>query len=164
MTSSNRPRRALTIGLAAALTVAVAVAVPGAGAKKAPVKPKPDGAYASPVAAKRGFAAIIMSKGKINSVTMRVKYKDPDGNVCKPEGYPGDLVQLELRPKKPKKPKDGKYSVKVTQEFEPFAGATATVSGKFKSSTKATINIKSTWGVCKTGKVTFNNASYTVGG
>lgn len=162
MTSPNR--RTLALGLAAVLATAVAVAPAADAKKKPPVKPKSEGAYVSPTAAKRGFAAIIMSKGKVSSVTMRVKYKDPDGKVCKPEGYTTDLVQLELSAAKPKKPKDGKYSVQVTQEYQPFAGAKATVSGKFKSSTKATINIKSTWGNCKTGKVTFNNAVWQLGG
>jgi hypothetical protein len=162
MTSPNRLGRVLAIGLAVALA-ATLLAISVAGAKT-PVTPKPDGAYASPIAAKRGFAAIILSKEKITNVTMRVKYKDAKGKVCKPEGTVGNLVQLDLQPKKPKKPKNGKYSVKVSQEFAPFAGAKATVSGRFKSSTKATINVKSTWNGCKTGKLKFKNAVYTVGG
>ena len=162
MTSSNRPRRALAIALAAALTAAVAI--PAADAKKQTVKPDPNGAYASPIAAKRGFAVIVLSKGKIVSGTIRAKFKDADGKVCRQEGLTLDngQTQLDYTNGKPKKPKDnGKYSVKGTVYNQP--SDTATFSGKFASSTKTSIVVKAKWMGCKTGKVVFKKAVPTAG-
>ena len=162
MTSSNRPRRALALGLAAALTAAVAI--PAADAKKQTVKPQPDVGYASPIAAKRGFAVIVLSKGKIVSGTIRAKFKDADGKVCRQEGLTLDngQTQLDYTIGKPKKPKDnGKYSVKGTVYNQP--SDTATFSGKFASSTKTSIVVKAKWMGCKTGKVVFKKAVPTAG-
>lgn len=161
MTSSNRPRRALAIGLAAALTVAVAV--PAADAKKT-VKPQPDVGYASPVAAKRGFAVIVLSKGKIVSGSIRAKFKDADGKVCRQDNMTleSGLTQLDYTIGKPKKPgSDGKYSVKGTITDQP--SDTATFSGKFTSSTKTSIVVRAKWMECKTGKIVFKNAVPTAG-
>jgi hypothetical protein len=164
MTSSSALPRVLTIGLAATLA-AVALAAPATGAKKS-IKPQPDAAYASPVTAKRGFAAIILNEGKIISATLRAKFKDSDGKICSAPNYTmsGGLTQLDFTVKKPKKPsKKGKYSVKGTYDYAPFTGAKGTFSGKFKSATKASIVVKASWNGCKTGKVTFKNAVPTAG-
>jgi len=163
MTSSNRPRRALAIGLAATLTAA-AVAIPAADAKKQTVKPQPNVGYASPIAAKRGFAVIVLSKGKIVSGSIRAKFKDADGKVCKQEGITleSGLTQLDYTIGKPKKPNDnGKYSAKGTIADQP--SDTATFSGKFASSTKTSIVVRAKWMECKTGKVVFKNAVPTAG-
>jgi hypothetical protein len=162
MTSPNRPRRALAIGLAAALTAAVAI--PAADAKKQTVKPQPDVGYASPVAAKRGFAVIVLSKGKIVSGSIRAKFKDADGKVCRQEGLTleSGLTQLDYTIDKPKKPNgNGKYSAKGTVVDQP--SDTATFSGKFASSTKTSIVVRAKWMECKTGKLVFKNAVPTAG-
>jgi hypothetical protein len=162
MTSPNRPRRALAIGLAAAL-IAV-VAIPAADAKKQTVKPQPDVGYASPVAAKRGFAVIVLSKGKIVSGSIRAKFKDADGKVCRQEGLTleSGLTQLDYTIDKPKKPNgNGKYSAKGTVVDQP--SDTATFSGKFASSTKTSIVVRAKWMECKTGKLVFKNAVPTAG-
>lgn len=161
MTSPNR--RALAIGLAAAVA-ATAVAIPAADAKKKPVKPQPNSAYASSLTAKRGFAVIVLSKGKIVSGSIRAKFKDADGKVCRQEGLTLDngQTQLDYTIGKPKKPNDkGKYSVKGTVANQP--SDTATFSGKFASSTKTSIVVKAKWMECKTGKVVFKNAVPTAG-
>jgi hypothetical protein len=160
MTSPNR--RALAIGLAAA-AAATAVAIPAADAKKT-VKPQPNSAYASSLTAKRGFAVIVLSKGKVVSGSIRAKFKDADGKVCRQEGLTLDngQTQLDYTVGKPKKPNDkGKYSVKGTVYNQP--SDTATFSGKFASSTKASIVVKAKWMGCKTGKVVFKNAVPTAG-
>ena len=162
MSSSNRPRRALAIALAAALTAAVAI--PAADAKKQTVKPDPNGAYASPIAAKRGFAVIGLSGGKITSASIRAKFKDAKGNVCREEGVTleSGLTQIDSTIAKPKKPNaEGKYSVKGARYDTP--SDTATFSGKFASSTKASIVVRAKWMGCKTGKVVFKNAVPTAG-
>jgi hypothetical protein len=161
MTSPNR--RALATGLAAALA-ATAVAIPAADAKKKTIKPQPNSAYASSLTAKRGFAVIVLSKGKIVSGSIRAKFKDADGKVCRQEGLTLDngLTQLDYTIGKPKKPNDkGKYSVKGTILNQP--SDTATFSGKFASSTKTSIVVKAKWMECKTGKVVFKNAVPTAG-
>lgn len=161
MTSPNR--RALAIGLAAAVA-ATAVAIPAADAKKKTIKPQPNSAYASSIAAKRGFAVIVLSKGKIISGTIRAKFKDADGKVCRQEGLTltNGQTQLDYTIGKPKKPNDkGKYSVKGTVANQP--SDTATFSGKFASSTKTSIVVKAKWMGCKTGKVVFKNAVPTAG-
>ncbi len=163
MTSGSKPRRVLAIGLAAALT-ATAFAAPATSAKKKSVKPQPDAAYASPTTAKRGFAVIVFSEGKIVSATIRAKFKDSDGKVCQVPGLTSALTQIDFTVKKPKKPnKKGKYSVKGTNEYPPFMDAKGSFSGKFKSSTKTSIVVKASWNGCKTGKVTFKNAVPTAG-
>jgi len=161
MTSPNR--RALAIGLAAAVAATAAV-IPAADAKKKTVTPQPNSAYASSIAAKRGFAVIVLSKGKIVSGTIRAKFKDADGKVCRQEGLTLDngQTQLDYTIGKPKKPNDkGKYSVKGTIPNQP--SDTATFSGKFASSTKTSIVVKAKWMECKTGKVVFKNAVPTAG-
>ncbi|HEU0019430.1 MAG TPA: hypothetical protein VFQ14_03980 [Thermoleophilaceae bacterium] len=161
MTSPNR--RTLAIGLAAAVA-ATAVAIPAADAKKKPVKPQPNSAYASSIAAKRGFAVIVLSKGKIISGTIRAKFKDADGKVCRQEGVTLDngQTQMDYTIGKPKKPNGkGKYSVKGTVYDQP--SDTATFSGKFASSTKTSIVVKAKWMGCKTGKVVFKKAVPTMG-
>jgi len=163
MSSPNRRGRALAIGLAAALTAA-AVAIPAADAKKQTIKPQPNVAYASPIAAKRGFAVIVLSKGKIVSGSIRAKFKDAEGNVCRQEGITLDsgLTQLDYTIDKPKKPNgNGKYSAKGTILNQP--SDTATFSGKFASSTKTSIVVRAKWMECKTGKVVFKNAVPTAG-
>ncbi len=161
MTRPNR--RALAIGLTAAVAT-VAVAIPAADAKKKPIKPEPNSGYASPVAAKRGFAVIVLSRGKIVTGTIRAKFKDADGKVCRQEGVTLDsgLTQLDYTIGKPKKPNDnGKYSVKGTILNQP--SDTATFSGKFASSTKTSIVVKAKWMECKTGKIVFKKAVPTAG-
>lgn len=161
MTSPNR--RAFAIGLSAAVAT-VAIAIPAADAKKKTVKPQPNAAYASSIAAKRGFAVIVLSKGKIITGTIRAKFKDADGKVCRQEGLTLDngQTQLDYTIGKPKKPNDkGKYSVKGTIFNQP--SDTATFSGKFASSTKTSIVVKAKWMGCKTGKVVFKNAVPTAG-
>lgn len=161
MTSPKR--RALAIGLSAAVA-ATAIAIPAADAKKKTVKPQPNSAYASSIAAKRGFAVIVLNKGKIVTGTIRAKFEDADGKVCRQEGLTLDngQTQLDYTIDKPKKPNDkGKYSVKGTIVDQP--SDTATFSGKFKSSTKTSIVVKAKWMECKTGKVVFKNAVPTAG-
>jgi hypothetical protein len=161
MTRPNR--RALAIGLTAAVAT-VAVAIPAADAKKNPIKPEPNSAYASSIAAKRGFAVIVLTKGKITTGTIRAKFKDADGKVCRQEGLTLDngQTQLDYTIGKPKKPNDnGKYSVKGTVANQP--SDTATFSGKFASSTKTSIVVKAKWMGCKTGKVVFKKAVPTAG-
>jgi hypothetical protein len=164
MNPPNRLRgRVLAVGLATAVA-ATAVALPAADAKKQTVKPQPNVGYASPVAAKRGFAVIVLSRGKIVSGTIRAKFKDADGNVCRQEGITLDsgLTQLDYTIGKPKKPNaDGRYSVKGTISDQP--SDTATFSGKFASSTKTSIVVRAKWMECKTGKVVFKNAVPTAG-
>lgn len=163
MTSPNRRGRALAIGLAATLT-ATAVALPAADAKKQAVKPQPDSAYASSIAAKRGFAVIVLSKGKIVSGSIRAKFKDAKGDVCRQEGLTleSGLTQLDYTIGKPKKPNgDGKYSAKGTAANQP--SDTATFSGRFASSAKTSIVVRAKWMGCKTGKVVFKNAVPTAG-
>jgi hypothetical protein len=163
MNSPNHCRRALAIGLTAALAT-TAVALPAADAKKKTVKPQPNAAYASSLTAKRGFAVIVLSKGKIVSGSIRAKFKDADGNVCRQQGITLDsgLTQLDYTIAKPKKPNgNGKYSAKGTINDQP--SDTATFSGKFASSTKTSIVVRAKWMGCKTGKVTFKKAVPTAG-
>lgn len=163
MNSPNRRGRTLAIGLVAALATA-AVAIPAADAKKQAVKPQPDAAYASPIAAKRGFAVIVLSKGKIVSGSIRAKFKDAKGNLCRQEGITlaSGLTQLDYTIDKPKKPNgNGSYSVKGTISNQP--SDTATFSGKFASSAKTSIVVRAKWMECKTGKVVFKNAVPTAG-
>ncbi len=164
MNSPNRRRgRALALGLTAAVA-ATAVALPAADAKKKTVKPQPNAAYASPTAAKRGFAVIVLNKGKIISGSIRATFKDADGNVCRKEGVTlaNGQTQLDYTVQKPKKPAaDGKYSVSGAAYDQP--ADTATFSGKFASSTKTSIVVRAKWMGCTTGKVVFGNAVPTLG-
>jgi hypothetical protein len=163
MNPPNRRGRALALGLATAFAV-TAVALPAADAKKKTVKPQPNSGYASPVAAKRGFAVIVLDKGKIVSGSIRAKFKDAEGNVCRQDNMtlPSGLTQLDYTIDKPKKPNaDGKYSVKGTVAHQP--ADTATFSGKFASSTKTSIVVRAKWMGCTTGKVVFKNAVPTAG-
>jgi len=163
MTFPNRRGRTLAIGLAATLAV-TAVAIPAADAKKKPIKPQANSAYASSITAKRGFAVIVLSKGKIVSGSVRAKFKDADGKVCTQQGLSlqNGQTQLDYTIGKPKKPNDkGKYSAKGTITDQP--ADTATFSGKFKSSTKTSIVVKANWMGCKTGKLVFKNAVPTAG-
>jgi hypothetical protein len=163
MNSPNRRGRTLAIGLVAAVATTAAV-LPAADAKKQTIKPQPNVGYASPIAAKRGFAVIVLSRGKIVSGSIRAKFKDADGNVCKQEGITLDsgLTQLDYTIDKPKKPNDnGRYSVKGTIMDQP--SDTATFSGKFASSTKTSIVVRAKWMECKTGKLVFKNAVPTAG-
>jgi hypothetical protein len=163
MNSPNRRGRVLAIGLVAALAT-TAVALPAADAKQKTVKPQPNVAYASPIAAKRGFAVIVLSRGKIVSGSIRAKFKDADGKVCAQQGITLDsgLTQLDYTIDKPKRPNDkGRYSAKGTIGDQP--SDTATFSGKFASSTKTSIVVRAKWMGCKTGKLVFKNAVPTAG-
>jgi hypothetical protein len=163
MNSPHRRGRTLAIGLATTLA-ATAVAIPAADARKQTVTPQPNAAYASSLTAKRGFAVIVLNRGKIVSGSIRAKFKDAAGKVCRQEGITleGGLTQVDYTIGKPKKPgSDGKYSVKGTLADEP--ADTATFSGKFASSTKTSIVVRAKWMGCTTGKVVFAKAVPTAG-
>ncbi|MGK2955484.1 MAG: hypothetical protein ACSLFI_07440 [Solirubrobacterales bacterium] len=134
-----------------------------AGAEGA-IKPK-DGLYYDSTSVKvPGSGYIQTTGGKIIGVGLNIKFKTSKGKACTPEGFfeSSGYVNLAFSTKKTKPNRKNKFSVK--NKFSPFnPGLKGTVTGKFKSRTKATFKAVLKADGC-TARANYTKAVYTAGG
>lgn len=145
------------------LLALVAGLIPAAVAQ-AKVKVK-DGVYYQPGKARDLTLGYLTTEGgKITGAGFTIKFKTKSGKACVPSGYTESegYVSLVFGTKKTKPKSNGKFTLK--NQKSPFnPGLKATVTGKFKSSNKASFKATLKAGGC-TAKRNFTKAVYTAGG
>ncbi|MGK2932494.1 MAG: hypothetical protein ACSLFD_06965 [Solirubrobacterales bacterium] len=145
--------------LALVALFAVSTFVPAALA----AKPK-DGVYYENAKKPPGFGSVETTGSKITNASFVIKFKDKSGKSCVPEGavessngYSG--LTFGVTATKPNR--KGKFTIKVKNPIYP--GLKGTISGKFKSASKAVIKADLKSGGC-TAKANYTKAVYTAGG
>ena len=155
----NSRRGALFVLLLALVAGLIPVAV-----AQAKVKLKDGVYYQSGTVKKPAFGYVQADKGKVVGAGFYVKFKNKSGKACVPSGYTDTegYISLNFETNKVKPKSSGKFTVK--NKKSPYTpGLKATVSGKFKSSTKASIKLKAKADGC-TARGNFTKAVYTAGG
>jgi len=150
------PSRAALAALALIAAVALIPALAAAA------KPK-DGGYIQSDENRGISGYVATSDGKVLSGGAYLKFKAKGGGKCKSDvikTYTNKGVTgVSAVPKKAGKVKNGKFKISGNTP----EGFTTTISGKFKSSEKAKLKVKSKVQGC-TAKASFKNAKYTSGG
>jgi hypothetical protein len=156
-----RVRTAVWVPLALAAVLTVVLTPATADAK---VKPK-DGVYYDETSVREpGFGYIQTTGGKVIGAGFNIKFKTRNGRKCVPEGFVATAghVNLVFGTRKTKPSAKGKFTVKSkSSPFNP--GLRGTVTGKFKSRTRATFKATLKADGC-TAKANYTKAVYTAGG
>ncbi|MGK2955486.1 MAG: hypothetical protein ACSLFI_07450 [Solirubrobacterales bacterium] len=159
--SGSRGRRAFWALLALLMAVTL---VPAAAQAK--VKPKDgyfikDGPSTNPF---RGYIRVV--NGKVTSSSLHLAFKTKDGETCAPSGSETDLIgfaNVYFDAKKKVRPsRKGKFKI-TNKKSGIYPGLKGTVTGRFKSSKRATFKVTVKSGDCSATQ-TFRNASQASGG